>query len=306
MKIAFIGLGVMGGHMATHLADPYDLTVFDIDAARLQRLVGAGALAAESIQGAAEGADLVMLSLPTSEIVRDVAIGEAGAIHAMQPGTVLIDMSTTAPEITRSIATTLAERGVGFLDAPVSGGGGGARDATLAIMVGGDQATFDRCRPILEVLGSSVTRIGDVGSGGVAKLVNNMVVAAMFAVIAEGFSLGRECGLDPEVLYQAIRGGWAGSKVMDVAAPGIIADDYTPGGTVSQHFKDIGYAMALARSRNCPVPMTAMVDEIYKAARASGLGDKAQQSIVKLWEGIGIGSRSAGSASHTSVPGTAP
>ena len=291
MKIAFIGLGVMGGHMARHLAGTYEVTVYDVDAARIERLVQAGARPATSVASAAEGADLVMLSLPTSQIVRDVAIGADGAIHAMVSGSVLIDMSTTAPETTLQVANELAERGVAFLDAPVSGGEGGARDATLAIMVGGDEAVFERCRPVLEVIGGSVTRIGEVGSGGVAKLVNNMIVAAMFAVIAEGFSLGRECGLDPDVLYQAIRGGWAGSKVLDVAAPGIIADDYTPGGTVSQHFKDIGYALALARSRNCPVPMTAMVDEIFKAARASGYGDMAQQSIVKLWETIGIGRR---------------
>jgi 2-hydroxy-3-oxopropionate reductase len=291
MKVAFIGLGVMGGHMARHLAESYDLTVYDIDASRMKPFDGIGTRLAASVTDAVERTDLVMLSLPTSEAVREVAIGEAGAATTMAQGSVLIDLSTTAPEITQLVANHLRKCGVSFLDAPVSGGEGGARDATLAIMVGGDEATFARCKPVLEVIGGTVTRMGEVGAGGVAKLVNNMIVGAAFAVIAESFALGKECGLDPGVLYQAIRGGWAGSPVLDVAAPGMINGNYEPGGSLDMHFKDIGYALALARSRNCPTPMTAAVDEIFKAARASGRGQKAQHVIVQLWEDLGIGRR---------------
>jgi 2-hydroxy-3-oxopropionate reductase len=289
MNVAFIGLGVMGGHMASHLLGECDLVVFDIDTEKSARFADTSARIADSVGDAVAKADVVMLSLPTSEAVRAVTIGADGAVGAMRPGSLLVDLSTTAPEVTIEVATILGERGVAFLDAPVSGGEGGARDATLAIMVGGDEASFKRCLPLLEVLGESVTRIGAVGSGGVAKLVNNMIVGATFAVIAEGVALARDCGLDPEVLYQAIRGGWAGSKVFDVAVPAIAAGDFTPGGSVSQHFKDIGYALALARSHNCPTPITAMVDEVFKAARASGRGPEAQQSIIKLWEDLGLG-----------------
>jgi 2-hydroxy-3-oxopropionate reductase len=289
MKVAFIGLGVMGGHMARHLSAGVDLTVFDIAPERVEPFRGGGVRVAESVRDAATSADVVMLSLPTSEAVRQVAIGEEGAIHAMDAGSVLVDLSTTEPALTTRIAAELSDKGIGFLDAPVSGGEGGARDATLAIMVGGDEPTYQRCLPLLEKLGSSVTRVGETGAGGVAKLVNNMIVGATFAVIAEGIALARDCGLDVAVLYEAIRGGWAGSKVFDVAVPAIVAGDYEPGGSVSQHFKDIGYALALARSRNCPTPITAMVDELFKAARASGRGPKAQQSVIKLWEDLGIG-----------------
>lgn len=289
MKIGFIGLGVMGGHIAGHLRGSNELSVFDVDSSKTKRFLNSGVHIADSIQNTASGAEILFLSLPTSEIVRDVIIGSEGVMQVMREGSVVIDLSTTAPEISRSCAARLAENRIGFLDAPVSGGESAARDASLAIMVGGPVVLFEKHRTILEVIGASVVRVGEVGAGGVAKLVNNMVVGSTFAVIAEGFALARECGLDAESLYNAIRGGWAGSKVMDVAAPGIINEDFEPGGTVNLLFKDIGYALGLARSHNVPTPMTAQVDEIFKAARASGRGGRAQQIIIKLWEDLGIG-----------------
>jgi 2-hydroxy-3-oxopropionate reductase len=299
VKVGFIGLGVMGGPMAGHLAGRYDLTVFDVDAARIAKVEAAvpgagparaatgpsiGARGAASVAALGAACDLVLLSLPTSEIVERVVTGDGGLLSHMDPGGAVIDMSTTEPAVTKRVAARLAERGIGFLDAPVSGGEGGAKAATLAIMVGGPAELFDRYRPVLEVMGPSVVRVGEVGAGGVAKLVNNMIVGSTFAVIAEGFALGKKMGLDPEELYGAIRGGWAGSAVLDVAAPGIVARNFTPGGTVDLHFKDIGYALSLARSENVPTPMTAVVDEIFKAARASGRGPQAQHVIIQLWE----------------------
>ena len=305
MKVGFIGLGIMGGHMARHLAGRYDVTAFDVDGAKVARLeaAGAGGAPARAGAGAAPGArgapsvadvgaacDVVLLSLPTSEVVERVVVGDDGLLAAMPAGGAVIDTSTTEPTVSQRIAATLAERGIGFLDAPVSGGEGGARAATLSIMVGGPQETFERFRPVLEVLGPSVVRVGEVGAGGVAKLVNNMIVGSAFAVIAEGFALAKTMGLDPERLYQAIRGGWAGSPVLDVAAPGIVARDFTPGGSVDVLFKDLGYALALARRHNVPTPMTAVVDEVFKAARASGRGPQAQQVIIQLWEELlGLG-----------------
>ncbi|MFW5745642.1 MAG: NAD(P)-dependent oxidoreductase [Spirochaetota bacterium] len=289
MKIGFIGLGIMGGHMARHLAAQHEIVVFDVDGAKIDAVAGApdstaGTRGAASIAELGEECDLVLLSLPSSAIVEAVAIGDGGLAGSMVGGSLVVDTSTTEPTVTARVAAALAERGIGFIDAPVSGGEGGAKAASLSIMAGGPEELVERARPVLEVIGSSVVRVGDVGAGEVAKLVNNMIVGSTFAVVAESFALGRTMGLDPKVLYEAIRGGWAGSAVLDVAAPGIAERNFTPGGSVDVLFKDIGYALSLAREKNVPTPMTALVDEIFKAARASGRGPKAQQVIIQLWE----------------------
>ena len=283
-KIGFIGLGIMGGHMARHMSERYDLMVFDIDPVKVSAIEKAKR--GESVAEVGGYADIVLLSLPTSPIVRQVALGDDGLIGIMEKGKVLIDTSTTEPAISREIASRFTERGVDFMDAPVSGGEGGARNAALAVMAGADQQVFDRYSPYLKAFGKSVVRVGEIGAGGVAKLVNNMIVGSAFAVIAESFALGMKNGLDPAVLYDAIKDGWAGSMVLNVAAPGIIARNFVPGGSIDVLFKDIGYALSLARSQNIPVPMTAMVDEIFKAARATGRGPMAQQVIIQLWEDL--------------------
>ena len=282
-RLGFIGLGVMGQHMAARLA-ARELTVFDVNPARAAAIEGAQA--AVDIAGVGRAADVVLLSLPSTPIVRDVVLGERGLASAMRPGGAIIDCSTTEPSVSREIGEALAAGDIDFMDAPVSGGETAARAGTLAIMVGGRADVFERYRPVLDEMASSVVLVGDVGAGGVAKLVNNMIVGSAFAVIAESFALGKANGIDPSALYEAIRGGWAGSKVLDVAAPGIIERDFTPGGSIDVLFKDIGYALSLARSQNIPVPMTATVDEVLKAARASGRGPYAQQIIIELWEGL--------------------
>lgn len=282
MKLGFIGLGVMGGHMVRHLTDKYEIVVFDVDRAKIDAATGASP--ASSVADVGSQADVVLLSLPTSVIVEEVATGADGLMTTLSSGNAVIDVSTTEPVVTQRIARALAERKIDFLDAPVSGGEGGARDATLSIMVGGDEEVFGRYRSILEIIGGSVVRVGETGAGGVAKLVNNMIVGSTFAVIAEAFALGKKCGLDPSMLYDAIKGGWAGSAVLNVAGPGIVRRDFKPGGSVDQIFKDIGYALSLARTHNVPTPMTAVTDEIFKTARASGRGPQAQQVIIQLWE----------------------
>jgi len=284
VRVGFIGLGVMGGHMAHHLGDKYDTTVYDVDAAKVARQDGGKK--AGSVQEVGKNADLVLLSLPSSEIVTEVVCGAEGLIQVLEKDSAVIDTSTTEPTVSRALAQALAEKGIDFLDAPVSGGEGGARDAALAIMVGGDAAVFEKYLPVLQVMAKSVVRVGDVGTGGAAKLVNNMIVGAAFSVIAEGFALAMKNDIDPAVLYEAIKDGWAGSKVLDVAATGIIKQNYQPGGTIDLLFKDIGYALSLARTQNIPVPITAMVDEILKTARASGRGPYAQQIITQMWENL--------------------
>lgn len=282
MKVGFVGLGVMGGHMARHLSAKHELVVFDVDQAKIDAV--AGVTGASSVADVGHQSEVVLLSLPTTGIVQEVVTGADGLLSALSSGSAVIDVSTTEPVATQRIAEELSDRKIDFLDAPVSGGEGGARDATLSIMVGGDEEVFGRYKPILETLGKSVIRVGDTGAGGVAKLVNNMIVASTFTVIAEAFALGKKCGLDAAVLYTAIKGGWAGSAVLNVAGPGIVERNFEPGGTVDQLFKDIGYALSLARSHNVPTPMTAVTDEIFKTARASGRGPRAQQVIIQLWE----------------------
>lgn len=284
LKVGFIGLGVMGGHMARHLSNTYDVTVFDVDADKAAQQTKA--TQAKTVQQVGETCDVVLLSLPKSEIVQDVVCGAQGLITVLKKGSVVIDTSTTEPTISRIIAKALAEKGVDFLDAPVSGGEGGARDAALAFMVGGDAAVFEKYLPVLDVMAKSVVHVGAIGTGGVAKLVNNMIVGAAFSIIAEGFALAMKNGINPQVLYDAIKDGWAGSTVLNVAAPGIIKQDYKPGGTIDLLFKDIGYALSLARSQNVPVPVTAIVDEVFKTARASGRGPYAQQIITQMWENL--------------------
>ena len=291
MKAGFIGLGIMGGHMARHLAATRDLVVYDVDPKRMTEVtaaegVTAGTRAVKSVAEVGSACDVVLLSLPSSPIVERVVIGEEGLIGSLSAGSLVVDTSTTEPSVTLAIAKALKKKDIGFIDAPVSGGEGGAKAASLSIMVGGPEELVERARPLLEVIGRSVVRVGDVGAGEVAKLVNNMIVGSAFGVIAESFALGKKMGLDPKVLYEAIRGGWAGSAVLDVAAPGIIERNFVPGGSVDVLFKDIGYALSLARQNNVPTPMTAMVDEIFKTARASGRGPQAQQVIIQLWEDL--------------------
>lgn len=281
-RIGCVGLGVMGGNMARHLSSKFQVTVFDTDLSRRDAI--GGARKAESLASAAAGSEIVVLSLPGSPAVREVVLGNGGLIRHMTKGSVVIDVSTTEPSVSRRVAAALAEEGIGFLDAPVSGGEKGARDATLSIMVGGEQTVFERCLPVLKTIGRSVVRVGDAGMGEIAKLVNNMIVASTFAVIAEGFALAAKNGVDPATLYEAIRDGWAGSKVLDVSAPGMLSGDFTPGGTVTMMQKDVGYALNLASESNIPVPATSQANEVFKAAKAAGFGAEAQQAIIKVWE----------------------
>ena len=291
MTVGFVGLGIMGGHMARNLAASRPLVVYDVDESRAEAVTSSpgsmeGTRAAGSLAELGGECDLVLLSLPTSEVVQAVITGDGGLAGSLAPGALVVDTSTTEPTVTIALEQELRERGIGFIDSPVSGGEGGAKAATLSIMMGGSEELCERARPVLEVIGGSVVRVGDAGAGEVAKLVNNMIVASTFSVIAESFALGKKMGLDVKELYEAIRGGWAGSAVLDVAGPGIIERNFTPGGSVDVLFKDMGYALSLARRNNVPTPMTAAADEIFKTARASGRGPEAQQAIIKLWEDL--------------------
>jgi 2-hydroxy-3-oxopropionate reductase len=281
----FVGLGIMGRPMATNLAKSFPVIGYDLDASRFQGM--AGVTRAATIAELAGQCMAVCLSLPNAAVVEEVTIGSRGLVETLKRGSLVVDLSTSLPSVSRRIAARLAEKGIEFADAPVSGGEAGAKTGALAIMVGAPQATFERCVPLLSSIGKSIVRVGEVGAGGVAKLVNNMIVGSTFAVIAEGFALAARNGVDPQVLYDSIREGWAGSKVLDVSAAAIVARDYTPGGTIDMIEKDLGYARALATESRVPIPMTAAAHEIYVAGQAAGNGRYAQPAIVELWRDRG-------------------
>ncbi len=280
MKIGFAGLGVMGRPMARRVSASFDLLVYDIDAVRTEGF----SKRAGSLGEIGREADVALLSLPTSAVVRAALLGPGGIGETMARGGIIVDMSTTEPSVITEAAAVLQKRGVTLLDAPVSGGEQGAKDGSLSIMVGGPQEAFERVGPVLKAMGSTIVRMGGPGMGQVAKLVNNMIVGITFAAVAEGFALGAKSGLDPERLFTALRGGWAGSRVLEVSGPAILNRDFRPGGTVDLLWKDLGYALAQAKEQDVPVPVTAAVHEIFKAARASGRGKLSQPVLIQLWE----------------------
>lgn len=280
-RVGFVGLGIMGRPMAENLARGFSVVGYDTQASRLQgleRVAQAG-----GIGEIASNCSVVCLSLPSAAIVEQVVLGEGGLAAALKAGSLVIDLSTSLPSVSRRIATQLAERGIAFADAPVSGGEGGAKSASLAIMVGASEATFARCTPYLSKIGGSVVRVGEVGAGGIAKLVNNMIVGSTFAVIAEGFALALKHGVEPAALFEAIRSGWAGSKVLDVSAEAIQAREYRPGGTIDMLVKDLGYARLLATESRVPIPMTAAAHELFVAGQAEGRGKESQPALIELW-----------------------
>jgi 3-hydroxyisobutyrate dehydrogenase-like beta-hydroxyacid dehydrogenase len=281
----FVGLGIMGRPMAMNLARRFPVVGYDLDESRFQGV--AGVTRAGTVTELAAQCAVVCLSLPSAAVVEEVTIGSRGLADALKPGSLVIDLSTSLPSVSRRIAARLAEKSIQFADAPVSGGEAGAKAGSLAIMVGASPAVFERCRPLLASIGKSIVRVGEVGAGGVAKLVNNMIVGSAFAVIAEGFALAARNGVDARVLYDSIRDGWAGSKVLDVSAPAIAARDYTPGGTIDMIEKDLGYARVLATESRVPIPMTATAHEIFVAGQAAGKGRYAQPAIVELWRDRG-------------------
>lgn len=280
-RVGLVGLGIMGRPMAVNLSKKFEVVGFDVQQSRRAGL--AGVTAARSAAELGASCPVVCLSLPTAAIVEEVVLGGGGLHDAMAKGSLVIDLSTGIPSVSRRIAARLAEKGIEFADAPVSGGEAGARSAGLAIMVGASPAVFERCRPYLSAVGKTVVRVGDVGAGDIAKLVNNMIVGSTFAVIAEGFAMAERNGVDSRLLYEAIREGWAGSKVLDVSAEAISARTYTPGGTVDMLEKDLSYARTVAAESRTPIPMTVAAHEIFVAGQAAGHGKSSQPALFELW-----------------------
>lgn len=293
MKIGLIGLGIMGKPMAKNLMKGgyTDLLVNDRNQAAVDEVVGAGAKAATQAE-IGEQCDVVLTMLPNSPQVKEVMMGEDGVAAHMRPGTTFIDMSSINPVASKEIAAVLAEKNIEMLDAPVSGGEPKAIDGTLSFMVGGKQEVFDKFEPMLKTMGASVVRCGDVGAGNTTKLANQIIVACNIQALAEALTLAQKAGVDPQLVFEAIRGGLAGSTVMNAKAPMMIAGNDKPGFKIDLHIKDLNNALDCAHAVGAPVPMTAEVQEILQWLHNRDCGQKDHSAIAQYYEqltGIRIG-----------------
>jgi 2-hydroxy-3-oxopropionate reductase len=283
--IGFIGLGIMGKPMSKNLIKAaYSLIVHDVNREPVRELVASGAQEAFSAREVAERSQVVITMLPNSPDVREVALGKDGIIEAARPGLIYIDMSSIAPQAAQEVAARMAEKGVHMLDAPVSGGQPGAIAGTLAIMVGGDEETFLQVRPILQVMGKSVERVGDIGAGNTAKLANQIMVAVNIAGLSEALVLGCKAGVDPDRIFQAVRGGLAGSNCLNAKAPLIMERKFDPGFRIRLHIKDLANALETGRSVGVPLPLTSLVMEFMQALRVAGDEEKDHGALVLFFE----------------------
>ncbi len=293
MKIGLIGLGIMGKPMAKNIlkAGYTDLLVSDLNHAAVEEVAAAGAKAATNVE-IGESCDVVLTMLPNSPHVKAVMLGEDGVAAHMRPGTAFIDMSSINPVASKEIAAELAKKDIDMLDAPVSGGEPKAIDGTLSFMVGGKQEVFDKFKPLLETMGASVVRCGDVGAGNTTKLANQIIVACNIQALAEALTLAQKAGVDPTLVFEAIRGGLAGSTVMNAKAPMMIAGNDKPGFKIDLHIKDLNNALDCAHTVGAPLPMTAQVQEVLQWLHNEGCGGCDHSAIAKYYEhltGILIG-----------------
>lgn len=287
MKIGFIGLGIMGRPMAKNLVKAgHELVVFDYNKEAIADLVSCGAAAAETGKEVAAQVEVVITMVPNSPHVRAAVLGENGVAEGARPGTVLIDMSSIDPTESKAIGAELEKFGIEMLDAPVSGGEPKAIDGTLSVMVGGKKELFDKYYDMLMVMAGSVVYVGALGSGNVAKLANQIVVAVNIAAVSEALTFAKKAGTDPELVYQAIRGGLAGSTVMDAKAPMMLDRNFKPGFRIELHIKDLNNALNAAHAISSPVPLTGQLMEIMQALRADGNDKDDHSAIVKYYEKI--------------------
>jgi 2-hydroxy-3-oxopropionate reductase len=281
-RIGFIGLGVMGKPMARNLiAAGYDVTAYSRTRASIDEVEGA--TPADGPREVAAQSDLVVTMLPDSPQVEEVV---TELLPGASEGSLLVDMSTISPVVTRELAERAAQRGVGYVDAPVSGGDVGAREATLSIMAGGSDEDFERAKPIFEALGKTITHVGPVGAGQVVKACNQVVVALTIEAVSEALVLGSKAGVDPGTIIRVLSGGLAANRVMEMRGRNFLEHDFDPGFRIDLHHKDINIALATAREYGVAVPATAAVGEMLQALRTRGQGDRDHSAILTLIEDL--------------------
>lgn len=285
MKIGFIGLGIMGKPMVKNIIKGgyTDVLVNGRHQDVLDELEACGVKSA-TYEEIGRQCDVVMTMLPNSPQVKEVMLGENGVAAYMREGSIFIDMSSINPVASKEIAAVLAQKNIDMLDAPVSGGEPKAIDGSLSFMVGGKEELVETYRPLLESMGSSVVRCGEVGAGNTTKLANQIIVACNIQALAEALTLAQKAGVDPELVFQAIRGGLAGSTVMDAKAPMMIAGNDKPGFKIDLHIKDLNNALDCAHTVGAPLPMTAEVQEIMQWMHNHEGGQKDHSAIAQYYE----------------------
>jgi len=285
LKIGFIGLGIMGKPMAKNLLKVgHQLVVFDIAKEPVEELVSAGAGRGSSSRDVAAQSDFIITMLPDGPEVEAAVLGAGGVLEGARKGSVVIDMSSISPLVAQKVGAACEGKGVEFLDAPVSGGEPKAVDGTLAIMAGGKQEVFDRAKPLFEVMGSSATLTGAIGAGNVTKLANQIMVACNIAAMGEALALATKAGLDPEVVFNAVKGGLAGSSVLNAKAPMVVSRNFKPGFRIRLHQKDLRNTLLAAEAMKVPLPITSLVQQMLVSLMNDGKGDLDHSGIVQFVE----------------------
>lgn len=285
MTIGFIGLGIMGKPMVRNLLRAgYEVRAYDIIADAVKTVESYGAIGCGSIAEAVQDCPIIITMLPNSPHVKQAVLGEGGVMENAKPGALLVDMSSIAPAASQEICAALREKGIRMLDAPVSGGEPKAIDGTMAIMVGGEKADFEEALPLFKVMGGSYTLVGPIGSGNTCKLTNQIIVAVNIAALAEGLMLARRAGTDPEKVFEAIRGGLAGSTVMNAKAPMMLENQFNPGFRIDLHIKDLNNALDTGAAFESPLPLTEMVQRAFKELSANGDGSLDHSALLKYYQ----------------------
>jgi len=289
-KVGFVGLGIMGKPMARNLMQAgYDLVVHNRSRGKPEEL---GAEVVESPREIAERVGVVFTMLPGPPEVREIVAGRGGILEGASEGSLIVDMSTSSPVLARELALSARERGVGMLDAPVSGGDVGAEEGTLSIMAGGSEQDFGRAKSLFEVMGKTIVHVGEVGAGQTVKACNQIVVALVIEAVSEALVLGSKAGVDPAKVIEVLSGGLAGNKVMEVKKQKFLSHDFEPGGKVEFHLKDLGIALEAGKEYSVPLPVTAVVDQMFGALVAkgrSGWDHSAVLTLIEEWAGHDIG-----------------
>lgn len=287
-KVGFIGLGIMGAPMSRNLMKAgYPVMVFNRSRGPMEAAARDGAEMAESLTQLAASCNVIFTMLPNSPQVKEIVLGEGGIASAAKPGTLIIDMTSGAPGDSKDIYAALKNKDIHIIDAPVSGGEPMAIAGTLAIMVGGDKTDFERALPYLKAVGKTATWVGPIGSGNTCKLTNQVIVAINIAGLAEGLMLAEKAGADTQLVFEAIKGGLAGSNVMNAKAPMMLADNYKPGFKIDLHIKDLTNAMNTGSLFEAPLPLTEQMLDIMRKLSASGDGSSDHSAVAKHYEELG-------------------
>src|SRR5215210_1472237 len=287
-RVGFVGLGIMGRPMARNLMEAgYELTVHNRSPEKAEELAAErGVEVADSPGEVARKSDMIITMLPGPPEVEQVVAGEDGLLEHAREGSLVVDMSTSSPVLARELARTARERGVGMLDAPVSGGDVGAIEGTLSIMVGGEEEDFERARPLFDAMGKTITHVGPIGAGQVTKAANQVVVALTIEAVSEALVLGSAGGVSPEKVLEVLSGGLAGNKVMEVKREKFLSHQFEPGGKVEFHRKELRIALEAGREYGVPLPATAMVCQLFEALTTRGRGGHDHSSLLALIEDL--------------------